>query len=425
MTAVLASTDPICRSATDESIDGKSLVVFSDDWGRHPSSCQHLVRHLLDDFRVTWINTIGTRRPRLDLATIRRGCEKLMQWGRRRKRAFADHRSAPQVHSPRMWPSFHWPWERRFNRVLLSRFLTQNVPQRTGIILTTIPIVADLIEVFPAAHWVYYCVDDFSQWPGLDGRALQAMEMDLIDRADLIIAAGDNLAARIRDRGRKPTIIKHGVDIDHWRASRNVPIELEKLDLLQRPIALFWGLIDRRLDTNWLRALSDYMPRGSIVLVGPQQDPDRALSSIRRVHFTGPVSYEQLPSVAALADVLIMPYADLPVTRAMQPLKLKEYLATGKPVVVRDLPATREWDDCLDAPSNAGAFAAAVQRRFQQGVPADQLIARKRLVEESWQSKARTLSDLLLGRPAEASAPPDELSYATQPSTQLLPLLPR
>jgi len=23
------------------------LVVFSDDWGRHPSSCQHLIRRLL------------------------------------------------------------------------------------------------------------------------------------------------------------------------------------------------------------------------------------------------------------------------------------------------------------------------------------------------------------------------------------------
>ena len=62
-----------------------------------------------------------------------------------------------------------------------------------------------------------------------------------------------------------------------------------------------------------------------------------------------PVPYEELPSLAARATVLVMPYADLPVTRAMQPLKLKEYLATGKPVVVRALPATGPWADCLDA----------------------------------------------------------------------------
>ena len=49
-----------------------NLIVFSDDWGRHPSSCQHLTSHLLDDFNVTWLNTIGTRPPRLDLATVSR-----------------------------------------------------------------------------------------------------------------------------------------------------------------------------------------------------------------------------------------------------------------------------------------------------------------------------------------------------------------
>ena len=48
------------------------LLVFSDDWGRHPSSCQHLVRHLLPRRRVTWVNTIGMRPPRLDLATAKR-----------------------------------------------------------------------------------------------------------------------------------------------------------------------------------------------------------------------------------------------------------------------------------------------------------------------------------------------------------------
>ena len=41
------------------------LVVFADDWGRHPSSGQHLVGHLLARYPIFWINTIGTRRPKL------------------------------------------------------------------------------------------------------------------------------------------------------------------------------------------------------------------------------------------------------------------------------------------------------------------------------------------------------------------------
>ena len=59
------------------------LLVFADDWGRHPSSCQHLIRHLVDHRDVYWINTIATREPRLNLSTFRRGFEKISNWLRK------------------------------------------------------------------------------------------------------------------------------------------------------------------------------------------------------------------------------------------------------------------------------------------------------------------------------------------------------
>ena len=89
----------------------------------------------------------------------------------------------------------------------------------------------------------------------------------------------------------------------------------------------------------------------------------------------------------AKPPVLVMPYADLPVTRAMQPLKLKEYLATGKPTVVRDLPATRGWGDCLDLAGSPEEFAHLVRLRLATGLPAEQRAARTRLAGESWATK--------------------------------------
>src|SRR5262245_9995259 len=83
-----------------------SLVVFSDDWGRHPSSCQHLVRRLADHYEVLWVNTIGTRGPKLDLATLRRAGEKLFGRSARRHRTTADAPSPVRVVNPLMWPWF-------------------------------------------------------------------------------------------------------------------------------------------------------------------------------------------------------------------------------------------------------------------------------------------------------------------------------
>src|SRR5207237_2163717 len=121
----------------------------------------------------------------------------------------------------------------------------------------------------------------------------------------------------------------------------------------------------------------------------PSAGHDPALDATGRVVRLGSLPFEQLPHLAREAAVLIMPYADLPVTRAIQPLKLKEYLATGRPVVVRRLPATEPWADCLDLAETPEEFAAAVRRRLQEGLPEGQRMARARLAAEGWDEKAR------------------------------------
>src|SRR5262249_14654535 len=103
-----------------------------------------------------------------------------------------------------------------------------------------------------------------------------------------------------------------------------------------------------------------------------------------------------LPRLAREAAVLVMPYADLPVTRAIQPLKLKEYLATGRPAVVRDLPSTPDWSDCLDLADSPAAFSKRVRLRLEPGLPRDQQQARARLSSESWTVKASQFEQLAL-----------------------------
>src|ERR1700730_13210873 len=149
---------------------GCPLIVFADDWGRHPSSAQHLIRQLLERHEVHWINTIGTRKPQLNWSTVNRCLEKVRHWT-----CSSDGTTALpdrlHVHNPRMWPWFSGTRDRRLNRLLLLRQmkrLLRALPE-PPIAITTLPIVADLIGPLPVAHWVYYCVDDFTQWPGLDG----------------------------------------------------------------------------------------------------------------------------------------------------------------------------------------------------------------------------------------------------------------
>lgn len=391
------------------------LVVFSDDWGRHPSSCQHLTGRLLNRYSVLWVNTIGTRPPRVCLEDIGKITVKLDQW----IGSAAPTRSQPNnltILNPLMYPGFRRHWQRRLNSSLVTKSVNRALGPRTSgqqrVAVTTIPVIADMVNRLDVDRWVYYCVDDFSAWPGLDGAVIDAMERKLLENVDRIVTVSQYLQHRVETMGHESVLLSHGVDLAHWgfHAPEGVdskeyqsaaPRKREDQTLpkwwasVQRPVLLFWGVIDQRLDTSCCLALAQRC--GTLILLGPQQSPDPQLAADRRIHMPGPVPFADLPAMATAADVLVMPYADLPVTRAMQPLKLKEYLATGKPTVVRKLPATVAWSQAADVVSTIEQFVQAVKQRAESGTPADQYQARRRLNEESWDAKATQFEQVLFG----------------------------
>ena len=369
--------------------DAAPLIWFADDWGRHPSSSQHLVRRLLPNRTVHYVNTIGTRKPRLDLETIKRGFEKVRQWSQRHATGAAsqplpEHLS---VTNPRMWPWFSHGWDRRINRELLGRHLRRlsanhNQPP---IVVTTLPWTADLVDRVPARRWVYYCVDDFTVWPGLDGRALLKMERRLVEKVDRIVAVSETLRTRLASMGRPSELLTHGVDLEFWQTGEG---SFPDFASHPKPWIVFWGVVDRRMDSAMIRALAEAR-LGTLLLVGPHNHPDPALAALPGVVLPGPLPLHRLPALAKQTSVLVMPYANLPVTRAIQPLKLKEYLATGLPCVVSDLPANRDWADCLDIVTSAADLVATVKRRLEHGIAPEQRLARGRLAHEGWAAKAQ------------------------------------
>ena len=174
-----------------------------------------------------------------------------------------------------MWPWFGSSFSRQLNRALLTRQLLPLIRSLPvpPVAITTLPITADLIGAFPVQRWVYpYCVDDFGQWPGLDQAALQRLDDKQIRRADVLIAVSETLQQRLATFGRESTLITHGVDLSFWAdgADGALPPELEALE---GPLVVFWGVADRRMDLEFVKALSTRLRRGTILLVGPKDNP--------------------------------------------------------------------------------------------------------------------------------------------------------
>src|SRR5262249_23305365 len=159
-----------------------------------------------------------------------------------------------------------------------------------AIALTTIPVVADLVGRLPVRRWVYYCVDDFGEWPGLDARPLRRMEEELVPKVDRVVAVSDTLVSKLAALGRQAKLLTHGVDVDFWSAPRDeAPPALAGLE---RPLVVFWGVVDRRMDLPFMRRLSADLEKGTVVLAGPEAEPHPELTALPRVARLGSLPFE-------------------------------------------------------------------------------------------------------------------------------------
>lgn len=410
------------RRDTKRTRERPILLVFSDDWGRHPSSCQHLIGRLLDRYEVLWVNTIGTRVPRLDGITIRRGVEKLISWVWK-GRTSTNRETNPNIRvlNPAMLPSFRSLFCRRWNKRLLCSQLGKAIREanrngrRRVIGISTLPYTADLIGCLPVNKWVYYCVDDWSQWPGMDAQPLAEMEKELLTKADSVIAVSEALRERILTISQRPsTLLTHGFDkrflLEELVNPSGNPLtnpsgneEREKNEERENLLGkypgrkiVYWGLADERLDGPIMVTLANAFPKDSFVFVGPKAQPPEIINQQKNIFWFGTVSFERLPAIARESDVLLMPYNDSSVTRQIQPLKMLEYLATGKPVIARDLPAMQNWRDCLDTARTAEEFIYWLQIRLESGLPEAQRQARERLQNQTWEQKVVEFERLIL-----------------------------
>ncbi len=373
-------------------ITERSFVVFADDWGRHPSSCQHLFRRIAPRNRVVWVNTIGTRMPRFSRADLGRVVEKLREWSRGTTDAPANPDVPVQVLRPVMTPFDRWKPLRRLNVSLLERAVKGAFPPGDAdrpILVTTIPNAAGVVGRLGEALSVYYCVDEFSEWPGADRDVLLSMEAELLERVDLVIATSETLFESKSARHARVRLLRHGVDWDRFRHAEGNPPEA--LANIPRPVVGFIGLADERVDVPRVAALARGLTDVSFVFVGPRQLPPGALDALDNVTFLPPVPYEAVPAVLGAFQVAILPYVVSELTERINPLKLRELLAAGLPIVATPLPEILRFAEFVRTARDADEWVRETRAALEEG--RSRADARSASVRgESWEERAEEFS---------------------------------
>ena len=376
---------------TPPRVEKPDLVVFGEDWGRHPTSTQHLVRCLAADRRVLWINSIGMRRPRLDRRDLARIATKATDLLAR-----PATRSAGKTpgDAPQLPPNFSvlaptavpWPASSlafRLNRTLLARQLNRALQARNmtrPILWTSLPTALPAVGTLGERALVYYCGDDFGSLVGVDHEPILDMERRLVEKADLVLAASDVLASRFP--AEKTLLVPHGTDLNHFGVDCPRAADLPAGD----KIAGFYGSIDARLDFDMLATAARSLPDWQFVMIGPVQTDLSAINAIPNIHVLGPRPYAALPRYVRHWDVSMILYRIEAQTLAGNPLKMREYLAAGTPIATTDVPSLAPYRDLLAIAEARSDFARAIQRAATDHARNGQ--RRAAVANDSWQARA-------------------------------------
>ncbi len=373
----------------------RDLVVFGEDWGRHPSSTQHLVRRLADDRSVLWVNSIGLRRPRASRADVTRALAKAGAVVARKSApavtdAAAERDRPDSVHvvAPVAIP---WPGNGAaalFNRVSLSRQILPKLQRADArpILWASLPTAVAVCGALGEAATVYYCGDDFGGLAGVDHAAVLRDEERLVAKADLIFAASPRLAAGFP--AEKTLLLEHGVDFDLFSG----PCASAE-DLPGGLVAGFYGALADWVDIPLLAETARRLPHWTFCFVGPVLADVAELAGLDNVVLLGPRPHHALPRYSAHWTASMLPFRDCPQIRACNPLKLREYLAAGTPVVSTAFPALMPYARHVAIAEGAADFARALERAAEE--PGDASARKQAVVGETWAARARIAAEAL------------------------------
>ncbi|MBM3224355.1 MAG: glycosyltransferase family 1 protein, partial [Candidatus Tectomicrobia bacterium] len=189
----------------------------------------------------------------------------------------------------------------------------------------------------PFQHVIYDCADEFAAFfpDPAEKRFVEQIDAVLCRRAELVFVGSEPLYATKAPFNPHTYVVNHAADIAHFmRATEPDTVIPEALQAVPRPRIGFVGMVDDvRFDTQLIVQLAEN-PHYHIVIVGGLLgDTARAFPQQPNIHLFGMQPVSALPAFIKGLDVCLMPYRLNEATRNIYPLKLHEYMATGKPVV--------------------------------------------------------------------------------------------
>ncbi len=331
---------------TSKILRGRDIVCFPHDWTGDPLSKTHIMRILARENRVLWVNSIGLRAPSVSKADFKRSFKKIAA----ATTPIKEVEPNLFVMSPLTIPAYGQPLLRAINQRVL-RFQIKRAMRKLGFKnpfnYVFLPSAAVLAGKLGEDFILYHCVDEYGAFSDISSETIARLEEELLKKSDLVIASAELLYQSKVKHNPRTVIVRHGVDYTHFskalEANTKIP---EEIVSLPHPVIGFFGLVEDWVDISLMAKVAKHFSHGSMVILGKVKTDVSALEKLPNVHILGRKPYSELPDYCKGFDVALNPFVINELTLNANPLKVREYLAAGLPVVSTAIPEVEILGQC-------------------------------------------------------------------------------
>lgn len=379
----------------------RSIICFGgeDWWYHHPHSKNHLMRRFARaGNRVIFVNSIS-----MGMVSVRN--KDFLPRVRRKLRSYAKlARTTDEgitVVSPAVVPFFGSGTARAVNQRLLATQvggLARSRGLKNPILWIAIPTAVEMIGRLNESLVIYHVSDKYdanTMDHAVDPALILSLHERAIDSADLVFYSSRKLfdeAVRGRERSH---LLAQAVDFDHWRNTVNLEVA-PKIASIPSPRIGYFGAIEPWLvDQDLIKKAASEKPNWNWVFIG-NKSRGLDIEALPNTHFLPPVPYDELPAYAAGFDVCVLPWdTDKAFTSYGSAIKVREYLATGKPVVISPLPEYESMAHVLRIARSREDFLRHVEEALEENDPKAAAARQLAVMDGTWDARAEFVSDLI------------------------------
>jgi len=377
-----------------------AIVCFAGcDWWYHNRGlfCPQVISRLAKQYKVVFVNSLGMRLPRLSndkhaLKKIFRKLKSILRFIRR-----VDN--GMYVFTPISLPLLGNPTRDsiiKFFLLLQVKLMLWLLSLKNPVFYMGCPPAWEIVKKLHRRYLIYQRTDIFEEMPGANKDYIATLDDTLVKVSDLVMYVNTALWRQGKEKNANSLLIGHGVDFESFSnalSSNHIP---EDIDTIRRPIIGFFGDVTEDVcDFSLLEHVAKTLPDMSLVLIGPISSDVSNLRKYDNVFFLGQKPHEEVPHYGKMFNVAIMPWRQNKWIEFCNPVKIKEYLALGKPIVSIDYPELEPYYDIVYAVSGYDGFVDAIQKALAEHDPDLRRRRQERVKNETWENKVKQIREFI------------------------------